>query len=106
LARDYIHEVINHAEAYVRDNCHTNNCEKFWSPLKRGINGTYVFRSNRFIFSANAGEQAFRYNNRLPMSNSDRFSYLVRKFEASASRTRADREEESLERQLGNTDCL
>jgi hypothetical protein len=24
-------------------------------------------------------EQAFRYNNRLPMSDSDRFSYLVRK---------------------------
>lgn len=24
-------------------------------------------------------EQAFRYNNRLPMSDGDRFSYLVRK---------------------------
>ena len=78
LARDYTHEVINHAEAYVRDNCHTNNCENFWSLLKRGINGTYVSVEPFHLFRY-VDEQAFRYNNRLPMSDSDRFSYLVRK---------------------------
>ena len=38
----YIHEVINHAEAYVRGKVHTNGIENFWSLLKRAIKGTYV----------------------------------------------------------------
>lgn len=37
-----------------------------------------MFRSNRSICSY-VDEQAFRFNNRLPMSDKDRFSYLVRK---------------------------
>jgi transposase-like protein len=59
LARDYTHEVINHAEAYVRENCHTNNCENFWSLLKRGINGTYVSVEPFHLFRY-VDEQAFR----------------------------------------------
>jgi len=46
--------------------------------LKRSINGTYVsvepFRLFRY-----PDEQAFRFNNRLPTSDADRFGYLVRK---------------------------
>jgi hypothetical protein len=42
LAPDYIHEVIDHAESYVRGKVHTNGLENFWSLLKRGIKGTYV----------------------------------------------------------------
>jgi transposase-like protein len=42
LERDYIHQVIDHAEAYARGNVHTNGLENFWSLLKRGIRGTYV----------------------------------------------------------------
>ncbi|HEX8184341.1 MAG TPA: IS1595 family transposase [Blastocatellia bacterium] len=63
LSPDYVHEVINHAEAYVKDNVTTNRIENFWSLLKRGLNGTYIsvmpFHLFRYV-----DEQAFRYNNR------------------------------------------
>ena len=38
----YIHEVVNHAESYVKGRVHTNGLENFWSLLKRGLRGTYV----------------------------------------------------------------
>jgi len=78
LQADYVHDFINHGETYVRDNVHINGLENFWSLLKRTLNGTYVsvmpFHLFRYI-----DEQAFRYNNRLPLKDGDRFSYLVRK---------------------------
>lgn len=37
----YIHEVVNHAQEYVRGHVHTNGMENFWSLLKRGLKGTY-----------------------------------------------------------------
>ena len=40
--RGYVHETVNHVEEYVRGNVHTQGIEKFWSLLKRGLNGTYV----------------------------------------------------------------
>jgi transposase-like protein len=42
LDREYVHQVINHAETYVRGNVHTNRIENFWSCLKRGLKGTYI----------------------------------------------------------------
>ncbi|MBV9764979.1 MAG: transposase, partial [Acidobacteriaceae bacterium] len=39
---EFTHNVIDHAEAYVEGNVHTNNCENFWSLLKRSLKGTYV----------------------------------------------------------------
>lgn len=42
LSTEYIHEIINHAEEYVREHVHTNGIENFWSLLKRGLNGTNV----------------------------------------------------------------
>ena len=48
------------------------------SLLKRSINGTYVSVEPFHLFRY-VDEQAFRYNNRLPMSDADRFSFLVRK---------------------------
>jgi transposase-like protein len=36
LNDQYKHHVINHAEAYVRGQVHTNGMENFWSLLKRG----------------------------------------------------------------------
>jgi hypothetical protein len=63
LAQDYVHSVINHAEAYVDGEVHTNGMENFWSLLKRTIKGTYVsiepFHLFRYI-----DEQAFRFNQR------------------------------------------
>jgi transposase-like protein len=72
----YIHEVVNHAETYVRGRVHTNGLENFWSLLKRGLRGTYVAvepcHLERYI-----DEQVFRFNNRAtkdnPLKDSDRF---------------------------------
>src|SRR5207247_1673816 len=36
LSKDYTHLVINHLDAYVHGNVHTNGIENFWSLLKRG----------------------------------------------------------------------
>jgi transposase-like protein len=76
LAKNYVHETVNHVEEYVRGRVHTNGLENFWSLLKRGLNGTYVavepFHLGRYV-----DEQVFRYNNRAtrdnPLNDSDRF---------------------------------
>ncbi len=74
----FVHEFIDHTEQYVRDNVHTNGLENFWSLFKRTLKGTYV-SVEPFHLQAYADEQCFRFNNRLPMNDADRFSYLVRK---------------------------
>jgi hypothetical protein len=74
---EYVHGIVNHAEAYVNGSIHTNGLENFWSLLKRYIGGSYVsvepFHLFRYI-----DEQAFRYNNRKDMNDSDRFDLAVR----------------------------
>lgn len=75
---EYVHNVVNHLEEYVNGNVHTNGIENFWSLLKRTIGGTYVSVEPFHLFRY-VDEQAFRFNNRLPMKDGDRFSYLVRK---------------------------
>jgi transposase-like protein len=75
----YVHDVVNHAEAYVKGQVHTNGLENFWSLLKRNLRGTYVsvepFHLDRYL-----DEQVFRYNNRAtkdnPIDDADRF-YLA-----------------------------
>ena len=42
LGPDFIHKFVDHAEAYVKGNIHTNGLENFWSLLKRSIAGTHV----------------------------------------------------------------
>jgi transposase-like protein len=74
---EFRHEVINHAVEYVNGNVHTNTMENFWSLLKRGLHGTYVSVEPFHLFRY-LDEQAFRYNNRKPMEDAERFSYLVR----------------------------
>jgi transposase-like protein len=63
LGDDYTHQIIDHAEAYVRGKVHTNGLENFWSLLKRAIRGTYVnvepFHLFRYL-----DEESFRYNTR------------------------------------------
>ena len=75
LESDYDHEVINHAEAYVRERGHTNGMENFWSLLKRGLHGTYVSVEPFHLFRY-LDEQAYRYNHR-KLSDSERFSAAV-----------------------------
>ncbi len=59
----YVHQYVNHAVTYVRDNIHTNNIENFWSLLKRTIKGTYVSVSPAHL-QKYIEEQMFRYNER------------------------------------------
>ena len=61
--RGYEHFVIDHAEAYVDGQVHTNGLENFWSLLKRAIKGTYVAIEPFHLFRY-LDEQAFRFNNR------------------------------------------
>ncbi len=62
-ARGYIHQVIDHAEAYADGQVHTNGLENFWSLLKRALKGTYISVEPFHLFRY-LDEQAFRFNNR------------------------------------------
>jgi len=74
------HEIINHANEYVRGQVHTQGIENFWALLKRGLHGTYIsvepFHLFRYI-----DEQAFRYEHRAtkdkPYTNADRFGIAL-----------------------------
>lgn len=63
LESEYVHQIIDHAVAYVEGHVHTNGLENFWSLLKRTLSGTYTFvepwHLHRYL-----DEQAFRYNER------------------------------------------
>jgi transposase-like protein len=76
LRRDYIHETVNHADAYVRGQVHTNCLENFWSLMKRNLAGTYVavepFHLDRYL-----SEQVFRFNNRVNMDDEKRFEKVL-----------------------------
>jgi transposase-like protein len=74
--RGYIHNVIDHAEAYVDGQVHTNGLENFWWLLKRGLKGTYVSVEPFHLFRY-LDEQAFRFNHRRDMNDADRFSTAI-----------------------------
>jgi transposase-like protein len=76
LNEDYKHQVIDHAVSYVDGQVHTNGMENFWSLLKRGINGTYVSVEPYHLFRY-VDEQAFRFNFRKNLDDSERFSIAV-----------------------------
>ena len=63
LGREYVHEVVDHAEEYVRGKVHTNGLENFWALLKRCIKGTHVSVEPFHLFRY-LDEQAFRFNER------------------------------------------
>jgi len=80
LRKDYEHQVIDHAVAYVHGNVHTNGLENYWSLLKRGIKGTYISVEPFHLFRY-LDEQSFRYENRAtkenPMNDADRFDLAL-----------------------------
>ncbi len=84
LGQEYIHGVIDHAEAYVKGNIHTNGLENYWSLLKRTIRGTYVSVEPFHLFRY-LDEQAFRFNNREDLDDPDRFDLAVSQSSAGAS---------------------
>lgn len=75
LDREYVHEVIDHAEAYVKGHVHTNGIENFWSLLKRAIKGTYV-NVESFHLVRYLDEETFRFNTR-KVEDADRFESVV-----------------------------
>jgi nicotinamide mononucleotide (NMN) deamidase PncC len=76
LKNKYIHETVNHIDNYVRGQVHTNCLENFWSLTKRNLAGTYVavepFHLDRYL-----DEQMFRFNNRIGVSDSQRFNKVL-----------------------------
>lgn len=61
LDREYVHNVIDHAECYVTGNVHTNGCENFRSLPEPAINGRYVSIEPFHLFRY-LDEQCFRFN--------------------------------------------
>jgi transposase len=62
--KGYAHEAVNHGKGeYVRDDCHTNTLEGYWSRLKNSIRGTHVHVSGKHL-QKYAGEFEYRYNSR------------------------------------------
>lgn len=71
----YDHQSVNHAqEEWVRGSVHTNTIEGFWSWLKRGINGTHVWVSQKHM-AKYLGEFEYRFN--LRHSPHLMFDYLL-----------------------------
>ena len=63
LAHEHVHNVVNHAEIYVKGNLHTNRIENFCSLLKRGLKEMYVSVELFHLLIYYLDEQAFRFNN-------------------------------------------
>jgi hypothetical protein len=80
LDKEYVHQIVDHAERYVDGQIHTNGLENFWSLVKRGLKGTYVSVEPFHLFRY-LDEQVFRYNNRATtkkfISDFDRFSMVT-----------------------------
>jgi transposase-like protein len=74
--KGYTHMVVDHAEAYVDGQVHTNGLENYWSLLKRAIKGTYVSVEPFHLFRY-LDEQAFRFNER-HTNDEDRFDIAIR----------------------------
>jgi transposase-like protein len=63
LDAEFVHQIVDHAVAYVEGHVHTNGLENFWSLLKRTLGGTYVSVKPYHLFRY-LDEQAFRFNER------------------------------------------
>jgi transposase-like protein len=72
----FVHDFIDHTEAYVNGRVHTNGMENFWSLLKRALKGTYI-SVEPFHLQAYADEQCFRYNQR-KLTDAERFSICMK----------------------------
>lgn len=76
LGEDFVHQVIDHAVAYVDGQVHTNEMENFWRPFKRCLHGTYVSFEPFHLFRY-VDEQAFRFNYRQDINDAQRFSIAI-----------------------------
>jgi transposase-like protein len=63
LDDEYVHQVVDHAECYVKGRVHTNGLENFWSLFKRCIHGTHISIEPYHLFRY-LDSETFRFNNR------------------------------------------
>jgi transposase len=76
--RGFEHEAVNHsAKEYVRGDVHTNSIESFWSQVKRGINGTYVWVSKKHLQTY---LREFEYRHNLRQQPALMFELLLQAF--------------------------
>ena len=73
---EYAHKVIDHAEAYVDGNVHTNRIENFSILLKRAIQRTYMSIEPFHLFRY-LDEQCFRYNEQ-KLTDRERFRRVLK----------------------------
>lgn len=73
----YQHSTVNHAEEYVRGDCHTNGLENYFNCLRRGLKGTYI-KAHHEHLSAYVNEQTFRFNHRT-LTDWERFECAMQK---------------------------
>jgi transposase-like protein len=66
MGKSHKHLTVNHSEAYVNGNAHTNTIDGFWSLVKRGIKGVYYQVGAEYLQSY-INEYSFRYNRRKVM---------------------------------------
>lgn len=71
----FVHEVIDHAVAYVNGRIHTNGMENFWSLLKRCLHGTYIHVDPEHLFRY-LDEETFRFDHR-KLTDAERFVLAV-----------------------------
>jgi transposase-like protein len=76
MPAEYVHKVIDHAEAYARDGVHTNGLENFWSLLKRTLKGSHVHVAPFHLFRY-LDDQVYRFNERKG-KDQDRFMEAMR----------------------------
>jgi transposase-like protein len=77
LPEDVKREFVNHLQAYVAGRVHTDGMENFWSLLKRTLGGTYV-SVDPVHLQGYVNEQVFRFNNRVDMTDAERFAAAVK----------------------------
>jgi transposase-like protein len=76
LRPTFMHDFVDHAEAYVKDKViHTNGLENFWALFKRCIKGSHV-SIEPFHLAAYVDSEAFRFNNR-EVKDGDRFALAL-----------------------------
>jgi transposase len=74
----YDHGMVDHlAKEYVRGDVHANSIESFWSQVKRGINGTYVWVSQKHL---QPYLREFEYRHKLRKQPALMFELLLQDF--------------------------
>jgi transposase-like protein len=63
LGDEYDHATVDHMREYVNGRVHTQGIENFWTLLKRGLKGTYVYADPAHLFRY-VDERVFTFNER------------------------------------------